>query len=132
LLGASDVDGDPLTYAVVASPAHGDLDRNSADPGLYSGVRGYSGADSFGFLKPNDGTTDSASCDDCHHVTASATASIEIMMPTNGKARKQMPDPTWVLTMRASTPVKNQIRFRIYLDGHELSAPDAMIEDGRK
>jgi hypothetical protein len=57
-LSATDVDGNPLTYAVVASPAHGTL--SGAAPNLtYKPATNYNGADSFTF-KANDGTVDSA------------------------------------------------------------------------
>src|SRR5207248_191734 len=57
-LTASDVDGDPLTYAVVAAPTHGAL--SGVAPNLtYTPSAGYFGPDSFTF-KANDGTVDSA------------------------------------------------------------------------
>src|SRR5207237_1118655 len=56
-LTASDVDGDPLTYAVVAAPTHGAL--SGVAPNLtYTPSAGYFGPDSFTF-KANDGTVDS-------------------------------------------------------------------------
>jgi hypothetical protein len=57
VLTASDVDGDTLTYAVVAGPAHGTL-SGSAPNLTYTPAANYSGADSFSF-KANDGTVDS-------------------------------------------------------------------------
>src|SRR5207237_1438533 len=57
-LTATDVDGDPLTYAVVAAPTHGTLSGTA--PNLtYTPAAGYFGPDSFTF-KANDGTVDSA------------------------------------------------------------------------
>src|SRR5205807_9873651 len=57
-LTASDVDGDPLTYAVVTAPTHGAL--SGVAPNLtYTPAAGYFGPDSFTF-KANDGTVDSA------------------------------------------------------------------------
>src|SRR5205807_1052786 len=57
-LTASDVDGDPLTYAVVTAPTHGTLSGTA--PNLtYTPAAGYFGPDSFTF-KANDGTVDSA------------------------------------------------------------------------
>jgi len=56
-LSATDVDGDPLTYSVVAGPAHGSLSGTA--PNLtYTSAANYSGLDSFTF-KVNDGTADS-------------------------------------------------------------------------
>lgn len=57
-LTASDIDGDPLTYAVVTGPAHGNLSGTA--PNLtYTPAANYNGPDSFTF-KVNDGTVDSA------------------------------------------------------------------------
>lgn len=54
---ASDVERDPLTYAVVSAPTHGTL--SGAAPNLtYTPVANYNGPDSFTF-KANDGTSDS-------------------------------------------------------------------------
>jgi alkaline phosphatase len=56
-LTGSDVDGDTLTYAVVAGPTNGALSGTA--PNLtYTPGAGYSGPDSFTF-KVNDGTVDS-------------------------------------------------------------------------
>jgi len=56
-LSASDVDGDSLTYSVVAGPAHGTLSGTA--PNLsYTSAPSYSGSDSFTF-KAYDGTVDS-------------------------------------------------------------------------
>jgi hypothetical protein len=56
-LTASDVEGDALTFIVVASPAHGTL-SGSAPNVTYTPAANYNGADSFTF-KANDGTADS-------------------------------------------------------------------------
>jgi VCBS repeat-containing protein len=57
-LTGSDVDGNPLTYAVATQPAHGTLSGTA--PNLtYTPAAGYTGADSFTFTV-NDGTVDSA------------------------------------------------------------------------
>src|SRR5205823_13342916 len=57
VLTATDADGDPLTYSVVAGPAHGAL--SGVAPNLtYTPAANYNGADSFTF-KANDGTVDS-------------------------------------------------------------------------
>ncbi|MBI1769102.1 MAG: tandem-95 repeat protein [Bacteroidetes bacterium] len=58
-LTGSDVDGNALTYIVVASPAHGAL--SGTTPNLtYTPALNYNGSDSFTF-KVNDGTVDSNS-----------------------------------------------------------------------
>jgi hypothetical protein len=57
-LRGTDVDGDSLTFAVVASPSHGTLSGNS--PNLYyHPTANYVGVDSFTF-RANDGTVNSA------------------------------------------------------------------------
>ncbi len=57
VLSATDVDGDPLTYAVVGSPANGNL--TGGPPNLtYTTALNYNGLDSLTF-KANDGVADS-------------------------------------------------------------------------
>jgi large repetitive protein len=56
-LVATDADNDPLTYSIVAAPAHGTLSGSGAAQ-TYTPNTGYSGADSFTF-KANDGAADS-------------------------------------------------------------------------
>ena len=56
-LTASDLDGDPLTYNVVAGPADGTLSGTAPDL-IYTPDPGFSGADQFTF-QANDGTVDS-------------------------------------------------------------------------
>jgi hypothetical protein len=56
-LAGSDVEGSPLTYAVVTSPAHGTLSGTA--PALsYTPSAGFSGADNFSF-RVNDGALNS-------------------------------------------------------------------------
>ncbi|PXA04418.1 hypothetical protein DDZ13_07760 [Coraliomargarita sinensis] len=56
-LTATDVDGDPLTYAVVTGPANGTLTGTAPDL-TYAPNGHYNGSDSFTF-KASDGTVDS-------------------------------------------------------------------------
>ena len=56
-LNATDLDGDPLTYAIVTPPSHGTL-SGSGSTRTYTPDRHYFGLDSFTF-KANDGTADS-------------------------------------------------------------------------
>jgi len=56
-LTATDVEGDPLTYSVVTSPAHGSLSGTASDV-TYTPSLNYNGPDSFTF-KANDGQLDS-------------------------------------------------------------------------
>lgn len=57
VLTATDVDGDALTYTIVASPAHASL-SGTAPNLVYTSAPGYTGADAFTFLV-NDGRADS-------------------------------------------------------------------------
>src|SRR5207245_1486226 len=56
-LSATDVEGSPLTYAIVAGPAHGTL-SGTAPALTYTPAANYNGLDSFTF-KANDGSLDS-------------------------------------------------------------------------
>ncbi len=56
-LGASDVEGDALTYTIVDEPSHGSLSGTGATR-TYTPDPNYNGPDSFTF-KANDGTADS-------------------------------------------------------------------------
>jgi gliding motility-associated-like protein len=56
-LTGSDVDGDPLTYSIVANPTNGTL-SGTAPNVTYTPNSNYNGSDSFTF-KVNDGTVDS-------------------------------------------------------------------------
>ena len=57
-LTATDADGTPLTYAIVAPPAHGTL-TGTAPNLTYTPATSYTGTDQFTF-KANDGSLDSA------------------------------------------------------------------------
>jgi len=54
----TDVDGNPLTAAVVAQPAHGTVTVNANGGFTYTPALNYNGGDSFTY-KANDGTADS-------------------------------------------------------------------------
>src|SRR2546426_176262 len=56
-LSATDVEGSPLTYAIVTGPAHGTL-SGTAPALTYTPAANYDGPDSFTF-KANDGSLDS-------------------------------------------------------------------------
>jgi len=57
-LVANDVDGDTLTYSILAQPTHGSLSAVSGNKVTYTPDANYSGQDSFTF-KANDATSDS-------------------------------------------------------------------------
>jgi YVTN family beta-propeller protein len=69
-LVATDPEGDPLTYSIVAGPSHGTLGTLTGATVTYTPASGYSGSDSFTF-KANDGTADSNT----------ATVSIKVNAP---------------------------------------------------
>src|SRR5437762_1890048 len=58
LANDSDVDGNPLSVALVSSPAHGTLALNSNGSFSYTPAVNYNGADSFTY-QANDGQADS-------------------------------------------------------------------------
>jgi hypothetical protein len=73
-LAGTDVDGNPLTYATVTTPAHGTLSGTA--PGVtYTPTNNYVGPDSFTF-KANDGTLDSAAATVTITVTVSNAAPV--------------------------------------------------------
>jgi len=57
---SSDVDGDDLTYVVVAQPSNGTvtIDNSNSEPGLYTPNANFNGTDTFTY-KANDGELDS-------------------------------------------------------------------------
>ncbi|HEY5422455.1 MAG TPA: Ig-like domain-containing protein, partial [Ilumatobacteraceae bacterium] len=58
-LSGTDVDGDPLTFAIVASPTHGSLSGSGADR-TYTPAANFNGSDSFTFTV-SDGSATSSS-----------------------------------------------------------------------
>jgi ABC-type Fe3+-hydroxamate transport system substrate-binding protein len=74
-LAGTDADGNPLTYAVAAGPAHGSL-SGSAPNLSYTPTASYYGSDSFTFTV-NDGTVDSATATVSITVTPPALTPIE-------------------------------------------------------
>ena len=58
LANDTDVDGNPLTAAMVAGPSHGTLTLNSNGSFTYTPAGNYNGADSFTY-RANDGTANS-------------------------------------------------------------------------
>ena len=57
-LGATDADGDPLTFTNVSWPAHGALNWTTVSNVTYTPATDYTGTDSFTFVA-NDGQTNS-------------------------------------------------------------------------
>lgn len=104
---ATDGDGDPLTFAVVAQPTHGTLSLNSDGTFTYTPNLNYSGLDSFTFTA-NDGNADSN--------VGTYTLNIS---PVDDPLRLTMPS-TQVQVARNSTP------FRID-PAASVSDPDTVV-----
>lgn len=75
-LGATDADGDSLTFSVVSGPTKGSL-SGTAPNLLYTPSANYNGSDSFTF-KANDGTADSAAVTVAISVTAANDAPVAL------------------------------------------------------
>ena len=83
LANDTDVDGDPLTAAVVTGPAHGTLALNANGGFTYTPAADFSGTDAFTY-RANDGFADGAS----------ATASLVITSPCSGGDSRDCPSGT--------------------------------------
>ncbi len=81
VLGASDPEGDALTYAIVAGPTHGTLGPVGGNRVVYTPAAGYSGPDAFTF-RASDGDVGSSNV---------ATVSLTVSSPA--------PAPTVTLTV---------------------------------
>lgn len=105
-LSGSDPGGDPLTYVVVANPAHGALSGTA--PNLtYTPAANYSGSDSFTF-KVNDGDLDSSL----------ATVSISVSPVNdppvaNAKTVTTQEDTAANVTLTASDPDGNPLTYSV-------------------
>jgi VCBS repeat-containing protein len=84
---ASDVDGDSLTYALAAGPAHGSLVFNSNGSFTYTPDANYIGPDSFSFTA-NDGSADS----DAATVALTVTAVNDAPVLTGGAVLAGIPE----------------------------------------
>ena len=106
-LAGSDPNGDALTYAVVASPAHGSL-TGTAPNLTYTPTTGYTGADNFTF-KANDGQLDSVA------------ATITIDVGTTGNRRPvaanqwltTAEDTTKAITLGGTDPDSDTLTYQI-------------------
>jgi hypothetical protein len=94
-LAASDVDGDELTYDLVAEPKHGTLSGILPNP-IYAPHDNYNGLDSFTF-KANDGRSDSAPATVSITITAVNDAPI-----TEGQTVTIAEDTSAAITLAAS------------------------------
>src|SRR5207245_169168 len=94
-LGASDVEGSPLSYVVGTGPTHGTL-SGTAPALTYTPAANYNGPDSFTF-KANDGTVDSSAATVSLTVTAVNDAPV-----ANAQAVTTAEDTAKAITLTAS------------------------------
>jgi uncharacterized delta-60 repeat protein len=107
-LTATDPDGNPLTYSVVAPPAHGTLSVTAATGAFtYTPALNYNGPDSFTF-KANDGTADS----NVATVTVTVTA-VNDAPVASGWQFGTNEDTPLVETLRASDVEGDPLTFTI-------------------
>lgn len=107
VLAATDADGDPLTYQIVAGPGHGTL--GGTPPNVtYTPAAGYTGADSFTF-RASDGTRQSNT----------ATVSITVLAPAQNppvavaQFRSTTPGTPLAITLTASDPDGDPLTYAI-------------------
>jgi hypothetical protein len=106
LLSASDPDGNPLTYAVVTSPAHGSL-SGTAPTLTYRPQTNYSGPDSFTF-RVNDGTTNSGIAT----ISLTVTAVNDPPVASNGSATT-VEDAAVNVVLNGSDPEGSALTYAI-------------------
>ncbi len=94
-LSGSDVDGNPLTYAIVANPTHGTL-SGSGNSRTYAPSAGYAGADDFTFTV-NDGTATSATATVSITVTAASAWTTRDVGGTRLTGSTSQSGGTWTL-----------------------------------
>jgi hypothetical protein len=108
-LTASDVDGDPLTFAMVSSPAHGNL--TGTIPNLtYTPAANYNGPDSFTF-KASDSLLDSNTATVSINVT-------EVNDPpvANAQSVSVLQDNQLGITLTATDPEDSTLTYSIVND----------------
>ncbi|MEW5827596.1 MAG: Ig-like domain-containing protein [Chloroflexota bacterium] len=100
-LTGSDVENDPLTFAVATDPAHGTLTGTAPDL-IYTPDPGFFGADSFSFTV-NDGLLDSAPAVVQINVTHVNSAPTDITL-SNASVEENKPVGTLVGTLTSTDP----------------------------
>lgn len=122
-LGATDLDGDPLTYVIVRPPDHGRVDVVSGAAVTYVPNANDNGSDSFDF-KANDGALDS------NTVTVSITLNpvSDLLLTANDHAltisNLTISDPTHTLNMKFARERHASVRLadgRIFVIGGLMS-----------
>ena len=119
-LGASDADGDPLTYSILSGPAHGVLTGSGADR-TYTPAANYNGSDSFTF-RASDGVNDS------NIATVSVTVDPVNDPPVAGNLSRTLAEDSFeTVTLPATDPEGDPLTYSI-VDGPAhgvLSGSDA-------
>jgi hypothetical protein len=106
-LAGSDVDNNPLTFAVVTQPANGTL--SGTPPNLsYLPKAGYTGGDSFTY-RANDGTANSANAT----VTLNVTASANRAPVANNRTASTAEDTAVAITLTATDADSNPLTYAI-------------------
>ena len=109
-LAGTDVDLDPLTYAVVTQPAHGTLSGGTGSARTYTPNPNYNGPDSFTFTA-NDGTVDS----DPATVTITVTA-VNDKPVANAQSVTTNEDATKAITLTGSDVESSVLTFSVIAD----------------
>ena len=106
VLSGSDPDGDPLTFAVSAAPAHGSL--SGAAPNLtYTPARDYWGPDSFTFFV-NDGNTDSGAA-----VVSLTVLPVNDPPTAQSQARSLNEDTPTAIVLTGADPDNDPLTFTV-------------------
>ncbi len=111
-LSATDVDGDPLTYSIVANPSNGTVTL-LGNTATYTPDTNYNGADSFTF-KANDGTVDSNT----------ATVSITVTPATS----TTMHVASIGMSLKTAGPNRNAIALVTIVDATGAPIGGAIVE----
>ena len=116
LANDTDVDGNPLTASVVASPTHGTLTLNSNGSFTYIPATSSNGSDSFTY-RANDGTASSNTA--TVSVTVSAADRTAPSMPTNPTATA-ISSSQINLSWSASTDNVGVTGYKVYRAGTQI------------
>ncbi len=134
-LAASDPDGDALTYAVAAGPAHGTLSGSGASR-TYTPAPGYSGADSFTYTA-NDGkassntATVSITVRHVNHAPAASAGSVATDQDTAASVALSASDPDGdaltytIVTAPSHGTLSGTGAARTYTPASGYSGPDS-------
>ncbi|MCU0857100.1 MAG: Ig-like domain-containing protein [Pontiellaceae bacterium] len=106
-LTGSDPDGDALTYAIVASPAHGIL-SGTAPSVTYTPTTGYSGSDSFAFK-----VTDSKGAASANATVSITVTAVNRAPVANAQSVTTVEDAAKAITLTGSDPDGDALTYTI-------------------